>query len=151
MGKGHHSEEHRVCPCQLKIGQCWVISLLCVHLFCGERIWLQDCSVCGVCFAFFFFFTPPLLLFPIKSIVLSLLCVLVVLISEPKLSTVEGLWFFVWSCPVDVGEKLILFSWAWKNALITLFPKPFLVTKFISCSNKFDNYNAYTKIFLLEL
>lgn len=32
------------------------------------------------------------------------------LISEPKLSLVEGLGCFVWSCAVDIGEKLILFS-----------------------------------------
>lgn len=63
---------------------------------CSLVLWREDlapglqCLWCVLCF-FFFFFTPPLLLFPIKSIVLSLLCVLVVLISEPKLSTVEGL------------------------------------------------------------
>ena len=127
-GKGRPSEEHRVCPCWLKIGQCWVVSLLCVHVFCGEDLAL--CLQSLWCL----FFSPPVVPQEKYSSVPSLCSCC--LISEPKLSPVEGLEFFVWSCPVDRSKKLILFSWAWKNPLITLFPKPFLVTKFISYSNK---------------
>lgn len=75
-----------------------------------------------------------LFLFPIQQSSSSVPSLHSCLISEPKLSPVEGLWCFIWPCPVDIGEKLVFFSWAWKIHLQPYFPS--LVAIFISYGDK---------------